>query len=485
MEIIEDYKNLFSTIRDAILVVDIERKIKDCNPAFTSMFGYTLEEIKGKSAGIFYENEKVYDEIGRKINENRQEEKSFIYTLNYKRKNGEVFTGEVNIFFIKDAQEKKGGVMGLIRDISERKKAEELLLENAIQFNILKNTSIDGFWLVNKSGQFLDVNSAYCRMTGYSKDELKKMIIPDLEAVEPPEITRRHIQKIIETGSDRFESIHRCKDGRHINVEISVTYIKHSGKMMCFIHDITKRKKADAILRQKTEELIRSNKELEQFAYISSHDLQEPLRTVSNFVGLLNSNYKGRLDNEADEYIEYIERATKRMQKLIKDVMDYLIIGRKKDVSPVNCNEILQEVLDELASSVRNSNAVIHSGPLPVISVHPELKSVFFNLLSNALKFRKKDNSPLVINFSVRDIGKEWLFAIKDNGIGIDRKYHERIFLIFQRLHKHEDYPGTGIGLAHSKKIIEMHGGKIRVESEPGQGSTFYFTVPKQETNQL
>lgn len=478
-----EYKNLFSTIRDGIFVVDDQRRIKDCNPAFSTLFGYKLEEIKGKESKFLYENEEIYDTIGKKVKENSGEEESFIYTPDFRKKNGEIFTGEMNVFYVRGHQGKKAGVMGLIRDITDRKKEQELIQENARQFQFLKNASIDGFWKVNTKGQILDVNEAYLKMTGFCRDELLKMVISDFEIIESPEITRKHIQKIIERGSDRFETAHRCKDGGQIDIEASVTYNNYSNNFMVFIHDITARKKADAAIRKKTEELLRANKELEQFTFISSHDLQEPLRTIANFTGLLQRNYQEKLDIQAREYFKYIENATMRMQKLAKDVLDYLIIGHEKDLLYVDCNEKLQQVLNSLDQSIKENNAVISADPLPVVNAYPELESVFFNLISNAIKFRKKDNTPLLVNISAKDHGNEWLFAIKDNGIGIEKKYHERIFLMFQRLHSHEEYPGSGIGLARSKKIIEMHGGKIWVEAKPGLGSIFYFTVPKQVFN--
>lgn len=227
-----------------------------------------------------------------------------------------------------------------------------------------------------------------------------------------------------------------------------------------------------------TEQLILSYKELEQFAYVASHDLQEPLRTISNYVGLLEKKYKGKSDEDSDQYLEFILKATVRMQTLIKDLLDYSRIGHDKTLRVIDCNKLLNEVLNDLETSIKESHATIYSENLPVIKAFPDIKSLFQNLISNAIKFRKKDVAP-VINISAQSRENEWLFIIKDNGIGIPKNFHERIFTIFQKLHSQKQYPGTGIGLAHCKKIVELHGGKIWIESEAENGSAFYFTISK------
>ena len=231
-------------------------------------------------------------------------------------------------------------------------------------------------------------------------------------------------------------------------------------------------------VNQMTEQLILSNKELEQFAYIASHDLQEPLRTISNYTGLFQEQYKGKLDKDADKYLDLINGATVRLQSLIKGLLDYSRIGHDKIMTEVDCNKVVQDVLKDMTTLIEESHAAIYAEKLPVVKGYPELKSLFQNLISNAIKFRKKDEQ-IIIHITVQSKNNEWLFAIKDNGIGIDKKYYERIFTIFQKLHTQKQYAGTGIGLAHCKKIVELHRGKIWVESEPGKGSSFYFTIPK------
>jgi signal transduction histidine kinase len=228
---------------------------------------------------------------------------------------------------------------------------------------------------------------------------------------------------------------------------------------------------------QRTAELESKNKELEQFAYVASHDLQEPLRTTTSFVELIRKQYYGKLDTTANKYIDYIIQASDRMKTLIKDLLDYSRIGREKKFEQVDCNVILDEVLADLTRVIKENKAEIKAGILPVVNgFSTELKLLFQNLISNSIKFRKPETAP-VIEITSRKENGHWLFSFSDNGIGIDKQYQQRIFIIFQRLHNRSVYEGSGIGLAHCKKIVELHGGKIWVESKVGEGSTFYFTI--------
>jgi signal transduction histidine kinase/ligand-binding sensor domain-containing protein len=234
------------------------------------------------------------------------------------------------------------------------------------------------------------------------------------------------------------------------------------------------RKKAE----QANIDLERKNKELEQFAYVASHDLQEPLRTTSSFVELIQKQYKGQLDEKADKYLSFIAQSSDRMKVLIKDLLDYSRIGRKKELKEVDCNIMLNEVLADLGTAINETGAEIKTEQLPVVNGYPtEIKELFQNLIINAIKFREK-TIPSQINISVQKISGYWQFAFKDNGIGIAKENNERIFIIFQRLHTRNEYSGSGIGLSHCRKIVELHNGKIWMESEPGKGATFYFTLP-------
>lgn len=230
-------------------------------------------------------------------------------------------------------------------------------------------------------------------------------------------------------------------------------------------------------VRLRTGELESKNKELEQFAYVASHDLQEPLRTISGFVELLQNQYRGKLDDNANKLMDYISQASDRMKILIKDLLDYSRIGREKEIKQVDCNNLLAEVLADLGKMIKDSGATVETERLPIIQAYPtELKLLFQNLIANSIKFHKPGLAPTVAIGSEKENG-HWKFSVRDNGIGIDRQFAERIFIIFQRLHNRSQYEGSGIGLAHCKKIAELHGGHIWVESEPGEGSRFFFTI--------
>jgi light-regulated signal transduction histidine kinase (bacteriophytochrome)/HAMP domain-containing protein len=235
-------------------------------------------------------------------------------------------------------------------------------------------------------------------------------------------------------------------------------------------------------VRQRTAQIENKNRELEQFAYVASHDLQEPLRTISAFVELLQQQYKGKLDPNADKFLDYLLNASERMKILIKDLLDYSRIGREKISRQVDCNQMVKEVLSDLDKTIEDSGATVHTSSLPVLQAYPtELKLLFQNLISNSIKFRRVDLPPAIDIGSVNENG-HWKFFVQDNGIGIEKQFLERIFIIFQRLHNRSEYDGSGIGLAHCKKIVELHGGRIWAESTPGEGSRFIFTIAHELT---
>ena len=232
-------------------------------------------------------------------------------------------------------------------------------------------------------------------------------------------------------------------------------------------------------VRQRTGELESKNKELEQFAYVASHDLQEPLRTISGFVELLQKEYGDRLGGKGYKYLEYLSQGSDRMKTLIKDLLDYSRIGREKEAMSVDSRQTLAEVLADLDKSIHESGARIQSSDLPVLRAYPtELKLLLQNLITNAIKFRHPDRAPEIYIEAVPEPAC-WKFMVSDNGIGIESQFLDRIFIIFQRLHSRTKYEGSGIGLAHGKKIAELHGGRLWAESQPGRGSQFFFTISK------
>jgi len=234
--------------------------------------------------------------------------------------------------------------------------------------------------------------------------------------------------------------------------------------------------------KQGQEDLARSNRDLEQFAYVASHDLQEPLRMVAIYTQLLEERYRGKLDSDADKYIHYAVDGALRMQKLVQDLLAFSRVGRQGGIpQSTDCNAVLQESLKNLESAIQESGAVVQSTQLPVvIADRSQLIQVFQNLIGNAIKFRS--TAIPTIRVSAEEAGTEWVFSVADNGIGIEAEQRENVFVIFRRLHTRAEYPGNGIGLSICKKIIEQHGGRIWVESEPGYGSIFYFTLPIKAT---
>jgi signal transduction histidine kinase len=239
------------------------------------------------------------------------------------------------------------------------------------------------------------------------------------------------------------------------------------------------RRRAEESLRLHAQELTRSNEELQQFAYVASHDLQEPLRMVASYTQLLARRYRGKLDADADEFIGYAVDGVNRMQRLIQDLLTYSRVGtRGREPSPCEAGQALQRAVDNLRTMIQETQGEVKAGPLPRVRAdESQLIQLFQNLVSNALKFHGKE--PPRVEVAAEPQGPDfWRFTVKDNGLGIDPQYFDRIFIIFQRLHGREEYPGTGIGLAICKKIVERHGGRIGLESQPGGGSTFWFTLP-------
>ena len=249
--------------------------------------------------------------------------------------------------------------------------------------------------------------------------------------------------------------------------------------------EIEERKRAEEALKEKTEELARSNQDLEQFASVASHDLQEPLRMVTSYVQLLARRYQSRLDSDAEEFINFAVDGATRMHTLINDLLAYSRVGTGgKPFEPTNCETILQQSLDNLQVTMEESGAVVTYDSLPTVMADDlQLGQLFQNLIGNAIKFHGEE--PPRVHVSARPEGDRWIFSVRDNGIGIAPEFTERIFIIFQRFHSREEYPGTGIGLAVCKKIVECHGGRIWVESELGKGATFYFTLPASKAKAL
>ncbi len=359
----------------------------------------------------------------------------------------------------------------------------EITAASEARYRGLLEAAPDAMVVVNQAGEIVLLNVQAEKQFGYSRDELlgqevtnlipegfaERLIADDLRSAEDA------LAQQIGTG---IELTGRRKDGSEFPIEIMLSPLESADGILvtAAIRNITVRKAAEANLIAMVQELNRSNEELGQFANIASHDLQEPLRMVASYTQLLSKRYKGQLDADADEFIAFAVDGATRMQRLIEDLLAYSRVGtRGMELLPVSSEEALQQALSNLRASVETSGAAVTHAPLPIVMADEmQLIQLFQNLIGNAIKYQSS-GAPLVHISATRNGGQKWDFAVKDNGLGIDPQYFDRIFGMFQRLHQRDEYAGTGIGLAICKKIMERHGGTISVESAPGQGSTFSF----------
>ena len=356
------------------------------------------------------------------------------------------------------------------------------------QSELILNAAGEGIFGLDIHGKHTFVNPAAAQMLGYTVDELIGRHSHTLWHYKKSDGSSYPVEEcpIYAAYKDgrvhhRDDEVFWRKDITSFPVTYTSTPIIEDGNIVGAVvtfRDITERKQAEEELKKLSDELARSNADLQQFAYTASHDLQEPIMVVAGFVNLLARRYKGKLDEKADEFIEHAIDGTKRMQVLIKDLLDYSRVGSTdKSFQPTDCLSVLDKAVFNLQIALKESGAVITRDDLPtVMADSSQLIRLFQNLISNAIKFRGKE-APR-IHISAKEKEDEWIFSFKDNGIGIDPKFSDQIFVMFQRLHTKKEYPGTGIGLATCKKIIERHGGRIWVESEPGKGSTFFFSIP-------
>lgn len=339
--------------------------------------------------------------------------------------------------------------------------------------------SLDLLCVAGFDGYFKVVNPAWTRILGHTREELTR--VPYVSFVHPDDVqaTVDEAGKLAQ-GADEiwFENRYRCKDGSYRWLAWQATPAVERQLLYADARDITDHKAAEDALKNLAAELKRSNEDLSQFAYVASHDLQEPLRMISSYLQLLQRRYTGKLDAEADKFIGFAVDGSRRMQNLIQDLLAFSRIGtRASALVETDLNRVLAEVCENLALVITETGAVVTHDALPtVMADRTQLLQLLQNLIANALKFRAAQ--PPQIQVSARRDGTDWVVSVGDNGIGIDPQFHDRIFVIFQRLHNRDEYEGTGIGLAMCKKIVERHGGRIWVASTPGQGATFHFTLP-------
>lgn len=364
-----------------------------------------------------------------------------------------------------------------LREASALRRAT--LLESVIE------GSPDAVLAVDPAGAIVVVNAAAERLFLYPREEL---LGAPLELLLPEALAARHVelrQRFLRAPARRsmgagVEVAARRKDGSTVPVDVGLGVAQGlDGQLVvATVVDASARKQAEALAAVRDRELARSNAELEQFAYVASHDLQEPLRMVASYTELLAERYAGQLDERADKYIRYASEGARRMQQLINDLLAYARVGsRRREPAVVDAGLVLSLSLRNLEVAIREAQAVVGSGPLPLLRADAvQLGQVFQNLVGNAIKFRGSE--PPRVQVSAERSGDRWRFSVSDNGIGFEMQFAERIFQVFQRLHERDRYPGNGIGLAITRKIVERQGGKVWAESEPGRGATFHFTWP-------
>jgi len=376
--------------------------------------------------------------------------------------------------------------LGIVVDISERKRVEQ---QSRLSEFAVSHSSLATFW-ITAGGKVSRVNLAACKMMGYSEEELLQMAVTEFNPEYSGDKWTIHWQELKDKHHITLESSLRHKEGHLFPVEVRNNFLTFEGQEynVKFVADITERKRAEENNAQQKAELARSNSELEQFAYVASHDLQEPLRMVSSYCGLLSRRYKGKLDNNADEFINFAVDGATRMRRLIDDLLLYSRVGRHdKAFAPINPTDSIRAAITNLEMAIGEAHAVITCDQLPTVFADPsQLTQIFQNIIGNALKFRGDRDSRIHIAAqcsSESDDPSQWVFSVKDNGIGFEQQLEDRVFVIFQRLHTRQEYPGNGLGLAITKKIIERHGGRIWVESKLGTGTTFFFTLRGQPSD--
>jgi len=484
------YRGLLEAAPDAMVVVNAAGEIVLLNVQAEKQLGYHRDELVGqKVKNIIPEGfaERLIADGTRTAAEALAQQIGTGIELIARRKDGSDFPIEIMLSPLESIE----GILvtAAIRDISVRKAAEEHLAQMEGRYRGLLEAAPDAMVVVNRSGEIVLLNVQAEKQFGYRRDELLgqkvKNIIPDGFAERLiADGTRTAAEALAQQIGTGIELRGRRKDGSDFPIEIMLSPLESTEGILvtAAIRDITERKKSEQHLVKTVGELKRSNDDLQQFAYVASHDLQEPLRMIASYTQLLAKRYKGRLDSEADEFIAYAVDGSKRMQGLIQDLLAYSRAGTNgKPLRKISSEAALKEALSNLRAAIQESGALVTHDSLPAITTDDtQLVQVLQNLVGNAIKYRTAE-VPRVHVSAAKNGGKELVFSVRDNGLGIDPQYFERIFVLFQRLHGREEFKGTGIGLAICKKLVERLGGRIWVESQPENGSTFYFALPERD----
>ncbi len=468
-----------------MVVVNQEGDIVLLNAQAEVQFGYRRDELLGQQVTTIIPigfAERVIADGTRTAAEALAQQIGTGIELNGTRKDGSTFAIEMMLSPLQSAE----GILvtAAIRNIGVRKAAEQHLAQMEARYRGLLEAAPDAMVVVDHSGAIVLLNLQTEVQFGYRRDEL---VGQPVTHIIPTGFAERLIADALRSEEDArvqqigtgIELYGLRKDATVFPIEIMLSPMTSADGMLvtAAIRNITTRKQSEADLIQKVRELNRSNEELEQFAYIASHDLQEPLRMVASYTELLSRRYKGRLDADADEFIAFAVDGANRMQRLIKDLLKYSRVGTKgQTMAETQSEAALHQALRNLQGAIVESKASVTHDRMPlVLADETQIVQLFQNLIGNAIKYQGP-GAP-IIHISCASAGGRWTFSVKDNGIGIEPQYFERIFGMFQRLHKREEFDGTGIGLAICKKIAERHGGTVSVESTLGSGSEFRFDL--------
>ncbi len=481
----EDFLRLVSHAADAILLLDERGHVLTWNDGARAMKGWEADEICGRHFSAFYPP----DEVARGLCEKELEVASRTGRFDGEgwrlRKDGSRFWASVSITALRDEAGTLRGFGKVTRDLTARKVAEDALRESEERFR-LTVSSVRDYAIINLDvdGRVSSWNVGAQRIKGYSPEEI---LGKHFKIFYPPGVERWQSELEATKRDGRFEEEgwRVRKDGSKFWANVVMTALREeNGELRGFVkitRDITERREAEERQRRLIEKLAISNRELEEFATVASHDLQEPLRKVQAFGDRLRERLEKTIDPESRGDIERMQKATSRMQTLINDLLSFSrVMTRGQPFERVSLATIFDEVRGDLETRIAESGARIEVDSLPEIDADPvQMRQLFQNLVGNALKFRKEGTPPVVRVRSERD-GANVRLSVEDNGIGFDEKYLDRLFKIFQRLHGKSAYPGTGVGLAICRRIAQRHGGSISARSAPGAGATFVVTLPRE-----
>ncbi|MBD3226898.1 MAG: PAS domain S-box protein [Candidatus Lokiarchaeota archaeon] len=478
------YSITLNSIGDAVIATDKSGKIKFMNPVAEKLTEWEEEDARGLPLERIFKiiNEKTLKPVENPVIKVLKEGKIVglaNHTLLISKTGNRIPIADSGAP-IRDINNTIMGVVLVFRDITKEKETEKKLRQYQKQFELILSKLKDPIFVISEEHKILYMNDN--AIETFKKDYIGKKCYKIFHRRNKPcdKCLFEHMDDDkIQPRIEKIIKIPLFDEFRHFDVHISK--IENFRGKPCIVEsfrDITEIKRTEKKLKSYAERLERSNKELEQFAYVASHDLQEPLRSIGSFAQLLSRRYKDKLDADANDFIKFIVDGSNRMKMLINDLLTYSRIeSRGKPFEMVSGEEIIKIVMSNLREKIDDNNVKITHDYLPnIFGDKSQLIRLFQNLIENAIKFRGE--KPARIHISAEKEENYWKFAIKDNGIGIEKKHFDRIFIIFKRLHTKEEYPGSGLGLALCKKIIKRHNGRIWVDSELNKGSTFYFTIP-------